>query len=359
MFIVIMAGGSGTRFWPLSRKYKPKQFLNIIGNDPMIIETYKRISSLTDDKNICIILGKEHFEEAKKLFCKNAIHIIAEPYGRNTAPCIALGALYASYLGHKGAIAFLPADHYIANNEIFLNSLRVAGKVATSSKCIVTLGIVPIRPETGYGYIKIDGISTKIDGYKVYKVQEFVEKPDIDTAQIYLQSKKYYWNSGIFIARPSTILEEIKRYIPKLYKAIMGLKDYFNTKQFEFMLREAYKEIPNISFDYGVMEKTDTDIYVLPTECGWSDVGSWLSIYYLRKKEQDINSNLIDGDVINIDCKNSFINARGNRFIACIGLNRLLIVDTPDALLVADINRSQDVRNIVDLLKKRGKTEYI
>lgn len=358
MFAVIMAGGSGTRFWPLSRRVRPKQFLDIIGPDPMIVETYKRISHLASDEDICVILGKEHLKEAKRLFKGKSIHIIAEPFGRNTAPCMALGALYAKYLGHNGAIAFLPADHYIADTESFLNSFRVAESIALANS-IVTLGIVPVRPETGYGYIKRMDKPIKIEACEVYAVKKFVEKPDFKTAVRYLRSGKYYWNAGIFVSSPDTIIRETKRHLPDLYNAFIDLKDSFGTKEFDYVLKRAYERAPNISFDYGIMEKTEADVYVVPTNCGWSDVGSWFSIYELRKKEHDDNSNLIEGEVISIDCKNSFISSKGERIVACIGLDGLLVVDTAGAMLVADINRSQDVRKIVDILKKQGKTEYI
>jgi len=358
MFAVIMAGGSGTRFWPLSRKVKPKQFLEIIGPDPMIVETYKRLSYIVKDNRVCIILGKQHLKELKGLLKGKDIHIIAEPFGRNTAPCIALGVLYAKYLGYEGAIAFLPADHYIADNNAFINSLKIAEKLALMDT-IVTLGIVPVRPEIGYGYIRRVEEPLGIDGYKVCKVKEFVEKPDLETANRYLESGEYYWNAGIFVAKPDIIIMETKKYLPDLYNALISIKDSFGTEGFEDALKRAYEKVPNISFDYGIMEKTESDIYVIPTNCGWSDVGSWFSIYELRNREHDDNSNLIEGEVITIDCKNSFISAKGKRIVACIGLEGVLIVDTPDAILVADINRTQDVRRIVDRLKEEGKSQYI
>jgi len=358
MFAVIMAGGSGTRFWPLSRRLKPKQFLDIIGKDPMIVETYKRISEIIDDESICIILGKDHLNEAKRLFEGKRIHIIAEPFGRNTAPCIALGALYAKHKGVDDSIAFLPADHYISDKKAFLDSLTLAGKIAESGG-IVTLGIVPSRPETGYGYIRREEDPIILDGKEVYKVKEFVEKPDLETAKRYIETGKYYWNAGIFVAKAETILNETRKYLPDLYDAIMGLRDLFDKEGFEEALKKAYEKAPNISFDYGIMEKTDADVYVVPTDCGWSDVGSWFSIYELRKSEHDKDGNLIEGDVFAIDCKNSFISSRGKRIVSCIGLENILIVDTEDALLVIDLKRSQEIRKIVEGLKEKGKNKYL
>ncbi len=358
MFAVIMAGGSGTRFWPLSRRLRPKQFLDIVGKDPMIVETYKRISEIIDDDHMCIILGRDHLSEAKRLFEGKRVRIIAEPFGRNTAPCIALGALYAKYRGIDDAIAFLPSDHYISDKKAFLDSLTLAGKIASSGG-IVTLGIVPSRPETGYGYIRREDEPMILNGKEVYRVRQFVEKPDLETAKKYLETGKYYWNAGIFVAKADTILNETRKYLPDLYNAIMGLEDLFDKEGFEDALRKAYEKAPNISFDYGIMEKTDTDVYVVPTDCGWSDVGSWFSIYELRKSEHDKDGNLIEGDVLTIDCKGSFISSRGKRTVACIGIKDILIVDTDDALLVADLRRSQDIRKIVEELKKRGKDKYI
>ncbi len=358
MWAVIMAGGSGTRFWPLSRRLKPKQFLDITGNEPMIVETYKRISDLIKDEHICIILGKEHLEEAKKLFEGKAVQIIAEPFGRNTAPCIALGALYAMHKGVNEPISFLPADHYIANKNAFLESLKIAEKVATSGG-IVTLGIVPVRPETGYGYIRRDKNLTKVDGKEVYKVREFVEKPDLETAQKYLQSGEYYWNAGIFVATSETIIKETKKCLPELYEALINLKDKFEEKDFEHVLRKAYEKAPNISFDYGIMEKTDADVYVIPTECGWSDVGSWSSIYELKRKDWDRENNLVEGEALLIDCKGNFISGKGSRLIACLGIKDILVVDTPDAILVADLKRAQDVRKVVERLKEEKKEKYL
>ncbi len=357
MFFVIMAGGSGTRFWPLSRKKRPKQFLSIFGKDPLILETYRRISQIADDRDICIILGKEHVDEAKRIFEGKRIHIIAEPFGRNTAPCIALGALYAKWLKKDGAIAFLPADHFIGDTRSFLDSLLIAGKIGSDFGKIVTLGIVPNRPETGYGYIKRSEDYVEVDGKRVFRVERFEEKPDIEKAKRYIETGRYFWNAGIFIANPDTIIDETKKCLPELYSAFSEIR--IGKEGFEEELRKAYEKAPNISFDYGVMEKTKAAVYVIPTECGWSDVGSWFSVYELRKEEHDKKGNLIEGDVIEFECERSFISSKGGRIVACVGLKEVLVVDTGDALLVADIKRSQDVRRIVEELEKRGKKKYL
>ena len=354
MFAVIMAGGSGTRFWPASRKQRPKQFLDITGRGPMVVETCNRLKSIVRDEDTLIILGYRHLEEARSLFSGRRVHLIAEPVGRNTAPCIGLGAVYARYLGREGPVAFLPADHFIADSTSFVNAVAAAGELASSGG-IVTLGIVPTRPETGYGYIRRDSFSFEAGPVTAYTVLEFVEKPDLEQALQYISSGEYYWNGGIFVATPKTILTEISKYLPELYAGLQRLSEALGTKSFEQEFKDVYNTIKGISFDYGIMEKTKEMVYVVPSNCGWSDVGSWASLYELRKAEHDNNQNLIEGDSLLIDCRKSFVSALGGRLVACLGLENCLVVDTEDSLLVADINRSQDVRNIVDQLKKTGK----
>ena len=358
MFAVIMCGGSGTRFWPASRRQRPKQFLDITGKGPMVVETCNRLSPLVRDEEMILVLGTEHLEEATDLFKGRGIHMLAEPVGRNTAPCIGLGAIYAMHLGCNKAIAFLPADHFIGNPSRFLEDLRMAGEIADAGG-IVTLGIVPNRPETGYGYIRRDRGEIDVGGKPAYRVSKFVEKPDIEKARQYLTSGKYYWNGGIFVARPETILKETETQLPDLYKGLKRLTDVLGTGRFEAELRDVYGALTGISFDYGIMENTKEDVYVVPSECGWSDVGSWASLYELRTSERDRTQNLADGETLIIECENSFVSGRGGRLVACLGLKSTLIVDTADAVLVADLNRSQDIREIVDRLKETGKDRLL
>ncbi|MBU1902775.1 MAG: NTP transferase domain-containing protein [Proteobacteria bacterium] len=358
MFAVIMCGGSGTRFWPTSRRQRPKQFLDITGKGPMVVETCNRLSGLVSDEEIILVLGAEHLEEATDLFKGREIHMLAEPVGRNTAPCIGLGAIYAMHLGCNGAVAFLPADHFIANPSRFLKDLRMAGEIADAGG-IVTLGIVPNRPETGYGYIRRGQGQIDVGGEPAYRVSKFVEKPDIEKARSYLTSGEYYWNGGIFVARPETILKEMAKQLPELYKGLQRLADVLGTERFGTELKDVYGALRGISFDYGIMENTREDVYVVPSECGWSDVGSWASLYELRTSERDRAQNLADGETLLIACENSFVSGNGGRLVACLGLKNILIVDTADAVLVADLNRSQDIREIVDRLKETGKDRLL
>ena len=349
-----MTGGSGTRFWPVSRRRKPKQLLNITGRAPMVVETCDRLAPVARDEEMILVLGREHLDYATTLFSGRRVHMVAEPVGRNTAPCVGLGAIYARHMGCDGSVAFLPADHYIGNPSAFLEALSAAGKQAESGG-IVTLGIVPNRPETGYGYIRRDQSHVDLNGLTAYGVSEFVEKPDLEKALFYLNAGEYYWNAGIFVATPETILRETKALLPELYEGLLRLEKVLGTEQFEAGLAEVYAGLEGISFDYGVMEKTREEVFVVPCECRWSDVGSWSSLYELRTADYDRDQNLPDGETLLIDCEGSFVSAAGGRLVTCLGLKNCLVVDTPDALLVTDLDRSQDIRKIVDRLKKTGK----
>jgi len=358
MFAVIMCGGSGTRFWPVSRTSRPKQFLNITGRGPMVVETCDRLKPLAGDEEMILVLGQEHLKDAESLFKGRGVHMLAEPVGRNTAPCIGLGAIYARHLGYAGSVAFLPADHFIGDTSSFVKALEAAGDLADLGG-IVTLGIVPTRPETGYGYIRRGEGHADVKGLSAYEVSEFVEKPDLEKAHNYLDSGQYYWNAGIFVATAETVLNELKAHLPGLHKGLLRLEKAFGAKGFEAEFKAVYDEIEGISFDYGIMEKTGEKVYVLPCECGWSDVGSWASLYDLRAFDHDERKNLKEGETLLIDCERSFVSGRGERLVACLGLKNCLVVDTPEALLVADLDRSQDIRRIVEQLRRTGKEELL
>jgi len=358
MFAVIMAGGAGTRFWPSSRKARPKQFLNISGKGPMVMETCDRLRPLARDKEMILVLGEKHLKQAKEIFKTREVHMIGEPVGRNTAPCIGLGAIYAQDLGCRGPIAFLPADHFIGDTTAFLEGLRRAGEIAESGG-VVTLGIVPTRPETGYGYIRRSEAFNDSGKMTAFRVSAFVEKPDLENARRYLASGEYLWNAGIFVATAETILKEIQEHLPGLYQGRDRIKMALGTDAFETEMRDAYEELEAISFDYGIMERIKDPIFVVPCECGWSDVGSWASLYELKEQDYDNDQNLSEGESILIDCKKSFISAQSGRMVACLGLKNCLVVDTPGALLVADLGRSQEVRKIVEQLKRTQKEELL
>lgn len=320
----------------------------------MVVDTCNRLTPLMEDRKVILVLGKEHRAEASELFNGRDVHILAEPVGRNTAPCMGLGALYAKHLGSSESLAFLPADHFISKPDVFLKDLESAGRLAENGG-IVTLGIVPTRPETGYGYIQRASNSPAFSGKSAYTVSKFVEKPDLQKAHEYLKGGDYYWNAGIFVATAETILKEIEKQLPNLHQGLMQISKALNTERFEAVFKEAYENMESISFDYGIMENTKEDVFVIPSECGWSDVGSWESLYELRSAECDSAKNLSEGETLLIDCEKTFVSSQANRLVACLGLSDCLVVDTGDTVLVANLDQSQNIRKIVDRLKETRK----
>jgi mannose-1-phosphate guanylyltransferase len=274
--------------------------------------------------------------------------------GRNTAACIGLGALYAAHLETTEPVTFLPADHYVSNPGALLESIRHAAEIAAGGS-IVTLGIVPTRPETGYGYIQWSEERPDFWRQKAYKVKAFVEKPSLEKAKQYLIRGDYLWNAGIFVATPQTILKEIELHLPRLHDGLSRLKPALGTDSFGNVLDEVYERLDSVSFDYGIMERTRSTVFVVPCDCGWSDVGSWESLYELREEEHDDEQNLKDGECLLVDCKGSFVSSRGGRLVSCLGLRDCLVVDTPDTVMVADLKKAQDVRKVIDLLKRNRK----
>jgi mannose-1-phosphate guanylyltransferase len=359
MYAVIMAGGSGTRFWPVSRKARPKQFLNVTGKGPMVVETCDRLASLVSDKETILVVGCEHLNETRALFKGRYVHILAEPVGRSTAPCIGIGAIYASYLGCQGPVAFMPADHFIAKPAALIESLRRASEIAASTGTIVILGIVPTKPETGYGYIQWKEERPDFWKQSAYRVAAFVEKPTAEKARQYMLRGDYLWNAGIFVATPETIMKAMDAHLPRLHEGMKRLIPVLGTGEFENRIEAVYHELESISFDYGIMEKTRDPVFVVPCDCGWSDVGSWESVYELREDELDKDGNLFEGDCVLIDCEKSYVSSRGGRAVTCLGLKDCLVVDTPDALLVADMHKSQDIRRVTEVLKRKRKNNLL
>ena len=354
LYPVIMAGGSGTRFWPASRANYPKQFLKIIGSNTMVEETLKRVKPLAAEEHTIIVSNKEHHQLLHTLLGENRYVILEEPLGRSTAPCIGLAALYLKKQGIiDQPMAVLPADHFIAEEETFRKILSIGCKLAQKGD-IITLGIVPTRPETGYGYLERGEVKKEIEGVTVYAVKRFVEKPDQKTALEYLNSGGYFWNGGIFIFTPKTILEEIKQHLPSVYAGLQKIEGAMGTSRYHEVLFSVYQNLPSLSIDYGVMEKTKRPMLTLPGDFGWSDVGSWESVYDLRKEERDKENNLTQGDVILINTQSSFVFSQSNKMVVGLGIKDLLIVATQDVVLVGDLKTSQDIKKIIEELKEQG-----
>ncbi|MDY4368059.1 mannose-1-phosphate guanylyltransferase/mannose-6-phosphate isomerase [Pectobacterium brasiliense] len=349
---VIMAGGSGSRLWPLSRTLYPKQFLSLVSNLTMLQDTVVRLSNIKHQSPLFICNEAHRFIVAEQLRQKNIKHsgIILEPVGRNTAPAIALAALQAIRNGDDPILLVLAADHAIKNETAFIDSVSSAIVHASNDK-LVTFGIVPDRPETGYGYIR--------RGYPIdnaFTVSSFVEKPDIVSAQNYLDTGEYYWNSGMFMFKASRYLKELKCHSPEIYNACSRSIEGIN-KDLDFIRldREAFHICPDDSIDYAVMEKT-ADAVVVPMDACWSDVGSWSALWDIAVKDQC--GNAIRGDVLTEKTSDSYIYSQ-NKLVATVGIDNLIVVETKDAVLVAHKDSVQDVKSIVEKLKRSERCEYL
>ncbi len=356
---VILAGGSGTRLWPLSRQLYPKQLMNLVDENTMLQNTIQRLTNYEGVGGPIIICNENHrfmvAEQVREIDIKSSA-IILEPFGRNTAPAVALGALKAQTVDQDSVIIVLPADHYIKNIISFHEALRV-GEAFAKQGNLITFGIVPHVPETGYGYIQkgnsIDGLNEE---NKVYTIKEFVEKPDEETAEKYLASGEYFWNSGIFMFKASLVLTELRKYVPSIVDACELA--YENAKEdldFFRLDATAFESCPADSIDYAVMEKTDKGAMV-PLDAGWNDLGSWEALWQVGEK--DGNNNVIIGDVISHDVKNSYLHST-DRVIAAVELEDHIVVETPDAVLISPRKSVQEVKRIVDHLKRNRRKEAL
>ncbi len=347
-----MAGGRGERFWPKSRNDRPKQFLSLTSDgETMIQKTVKRLSPLVETEDIFIVTNAAYTELVKEqLPDVPAENILAEPCARNTAPCIAFAAAVIGKKYDDAIMLVLPSDHLIGYENIYIKTLKKAVSVAENGKNLVTIGITPTYPETGYGYINFG----KECG-DAYEVEKFVEKPDLPTAKKYLSSGKYLWNSGMFVWKISSIMADLKEFMPGIYEGALRIGESFGSDDFEEILVKEFAAFTSESIDFGIMEKA-SDIYTIPGSFGWDDVGSWLAVE--RINETDDNKNFTDGDVITIDAERTTI-CGGKRLIAAIGTSDIIIVDTDDVLLVCSKNNTQDVKKVISQLKEQGRNELV
>lgn len=352
---VILAGGSGTRFWPLSRAKLPKQVLNISGNDVMINETIKRCENLIPYENNFIVTAASQEETIDDVMLKEVPreNILSEPCARNTAPCILYAALKLKKLYGDGVMCVFPSDQYITDTDEFSRIMSKAVALAEKTDKLITLGIKPTFPSTGYGYINFDN-REETEG--AFHVNEFVEKPSYDKAAEYLKSGTFLWNSGIFIWKISTIISNFQRYLPRIYDRLIEWYDTIGTEKEAEKLAEIYPTVQKISIDFGILERSD-EVLVFPADMGWNDVGSWDALGAIFPPNEQGNIIRADENAL-IDTTDCIIYSE-KQLVTTIGLNNMIVVSTDDALMVCPKNKAQDVKRIVDALGERNMKKYL
>lgn len=354
---VIMAGGSGTRFWPRSTKAHPKQFLNLFGDRTMLQTTVDRIRPIIPDERVWVITNDRYTDlVAEQLPDVPKSNIVGEPVAKNTAPCVALAAALLHRQDPEATMVVLPADHQITQPERFRSIIQTAAAKAEQQEALVTIGIEPTRPETGYGYIEYDQKSGEtLKENEVKKVKQFREKPDEDTARSFINSGNFLWNSGMFIWQASTILRQFEQHQPKIFEQVETFESLLSNGSQKQAVDTFYHGCPSISIDYGIMEHAHT-VFVVPGAFGWSDVGSWRAVYDLREK--DNRGNVIRANHSVLEASgNNLIHSESGKVVALVGVDNLAVVETADAILVCNLNEAQGVKQIVESLKKSEETK--
>lgn len=356
LFAVIMAGGQGTRFWPRSRRSRPKQLLNIVGDTTMVEQTVARVSPFIPPERIIVVAGQSYSDLVRR--CLSQLppeNLLFEPVGRNTAACVGWAALWIQQRMHEAVMAVLPADHLIHNAAEFLHILQTAASVATTFGRLVTIGISPTHPETGYGYIHLTEDRLTIGGRDVFRVARFLEKPTREMAEEFLADGRYLWNSGMFIWRVDTILEELRQRLPHLAAQLETLKGAMATRAEQQAVAEVYQRMQSVSIDVGVMERAQ-DVWVIPGHFGWSDVGSWRALSDLLPTEAA--GNVVVGEHRGFDTGGCFIYSP-KKLVATIGLTDLVVIETDDVLLICPKARDQEVRKLVELLEREHRDDVL
>lgn len=357
--VLIMAGGRGERFWPRSRASLPKQFLSLTDNGrTMIQNTVDRVKDIVAYEDIYISTNKSYRNLVKEQLPEvPEENIICEPVGRNTAPCVGLAAVHIRKKYEDAMMIVLPSDHLVSNKMLFENAILNACSIAREGDAIVTLGIAPTYPETGYGYIKMSDEKNE----QSFKVDRFVEKPSYDAAVEYVATEKYLWNSGMFIWKLSTIMDKFETYLPEINGGLVRIQSAISSadsvleEKVQLVIKDEFEKMEGISIDYGILEKSE-NIYVIPVSFGWDDVGSWLALERLKKADE--NGNIKNGDIITIDTEKCIIEGK-DKLIAAVGLKDTVIIEEDDAILICSKEKVADIRRVVYTLKDDGRSELL
>lgn len=355
-YCLIMAGGAGTRFWPRSRVSKPKQYLSLFGEKSLIQESVQRFAHFIPEDCIYVVSAKSQKdileEQTTNLPKQNMIY---EPVGKNTLPAIGLAALFIADIDPDGIMIVSPSDHLIQNDELFRQTIESAVYIAKEKDGIVTIGITPKFPATGYGYVQTAEEVQIGQLIKSFAVNKFVEKPNLEVATGYLQSGGFFWNSGIFIFKVSVFLDSVQKYAPDLFADLMRIKEHISTDSYEEALDRIYNEVESISIDYGILEKAN-NVFLVQGDFVWNDLGSWEEIYKYDKKDENQNAQV--GEVVFLDTKNSYVYAP-NSLVAVVGLEDIIVVQEGDTILVCKRDRAEDIKAVVSEITRRKLDQYL
>ena len=356
-YCLIMAGGSGTRFWPRSRVVKPKQYLSLFGDLSLIQESVQRFANFIPEDCIYVVSAKSQQEvlESQTTNLPKG-NMIYEPVGKNTLPAIGLAALFIAAKDPDGILIVSPSDHLIQNDELFQQCIESAALIADQKDGIVTIGISPKYPATGYGYVQTAQEIQIGQSIKSFAVTQFVEKPNVEVATGYLKSGGFFWNSGIFIFKVSVFLESVQKYAPELYTDLMRIKKHIGTDTYEEAVDRIYREVTSISVDYGILEKA-SNVFLVQGDFVWNDLGSWEEVYKYDSNK-DENQNATSGEVVLIDTKNSYVYAP-NSLVAVVGLDDVIVVQEGDTILVCKRDRAEDIKAVVGEITKRKLDQYL
>lgn len=357
-YVIIMAGGVGSRFWPLSRRDRPKQFLDILGTgETLIQQTYRRVKAFCSEKNIFVVTSSDHKEIVIEQLGIAPDRVLAEPMRRNTAPCIAYGTFRILLENPNAVIAVTPADHLIIKEDHFSEIIIEGFRFAEKNEALLTLGIKPDRPETGYGYIQANE-KRGVEGFDaLHKVKTFTEKPDVQLAKVFLQSGDFYWNAGIFIWNIHSILAAFEKHLPDMYSAFDEGRSYFGTPEEESFIGRVYSECGSISIDYGIMEKAE-NVYVMCADIGWSDLGTWSSMNEHTKTDKDGNT-FIGSDIFSYNNEGSIFNISKSKIAVIQGLKDYIVVNSDDVLLIVRKDEEQNIKKYLEDVKRKTKDKYL